>query len=61
MTRSKSISTEAMNYRHRKSLESWKSGLVVMLALLLGACGLTAPRGDEGYAKAEVKGGRHCA
>lgn len=34
----------------------WKSGLAAFLALLLAACGLTAPRGNEGYADLDSLG-----
>jgi len=45
-----------MNSEHQGSLNNWKPGLVVALCLVLGACGLTAPRNNDGYANLDSLG-----
>jgi hypothetical protein len=49
-------STEAIGATARRPPGNWKAGVIVTLALLLGACGFTAPRGDAGYANLESLG-----
>ncbi len=41
---------------HRLAQAGWRTGLPALLALVLGACGLTAPRGNEGFADLDSLG-----